>query len=332
MAFALKKGESVARGVKRIVRDELGKAVDGLRHGEARDEMIHDARKRLKKVRAVLRLVRDGLGDHQYRRENTAFRDAARPLTHLRDSKVLLDALAGLKDRVRCGDETQARGDRVRGDASTAARGTSNQQHRAAKAPTLTAMQLAALDKGLQAHQRAVRNRVLKGKTLGAVADAIEEARDHVGDWGLARRDWSALGGGLKRAYKRGRRAFAAASADSTVENLHEWRKLAKYLWHQIQVVERAAPDELGKLANEFHELTRLLGDDHDLAVLAQTVAARPRAFGGGRVLGSLRRVIDRRRAELQQQAFALGSRLYEERPRAFLARIKRDWKAWRSG
>jgi CHAD domain-containing protein len=314
MAFALKKGESLARGVKRIVRAELDKAVDGLRNGHAEDETIHDARKRFKKVRAVLRLVRDALEDHDYRRENIAFRDAARPLTELRDSKVLVDALAGLKDF----------------SARSTARASSDQ--RAGKTSTLTSAQLAALDKGLQAHQRSVRKRVLtNGKALTAVARAIEQARDRVRDWSFTGNGWSGLAGGLKRVYKRGSRAFVAAAADPSVANLHEWRKLAKYLWHQIQIVERACPDELGKLANEFHELSQLLGDDHDLAVLGQTVATRPKAFGGDRVLRALRRVIDQRRTELQGQAFAVGSRLYDERPRVFVKRIKKCWKNWHS-
>jgi CHAD domain-containing protein len=135
----------------------------------------------------------------------------------------------------------------------------------------------------------------------------------------------------LKRIYRNGHRALAAASAEPSVANLHEWRKQAKYLWHQLQVLEPACPDALSKLANEFRELTQLLGDDHDLAVLHETVAANPKAFGGDKVLQALTRALARRRAELQQQAFLVGSHLYQDPPRVFTRRIKKYWKAWRA-
>ena len=41
--------------------------------------------------------------------------------------------------------------------------------------------------------------------------------------------------------------------------------------------------------------------------------------------------LIDRRRAELQRDAFALGRSLYGERPRDFVARLGAYWRAWRS-
>jgi len=40
--------------------------------------------------------------------------------------------------------------------------------------------------------------------------------------------------------------------------------------------------------------------------------------------------LIDRRREELQQEAFRLGRRLYRDKPKVFTKRIKGYWKAWR--
>ena len=41
--------------------------------------------------------------------------------------------------------------------------------------------------------------------------------------------------------------------------------------------------------------------------------------------------LIDRRRAELQRDAFALGQSIYGERPRDFVARLGAYWRAWRA-
>ena len=48
-------------------------------------------------------------------------------------------------------------------------------------------------------------------------------------------------------------------------------------------------------------------------------------------VLESILPLINRRRAELQQEAFDLGWKLYSEKPRAFVKRMNAYWNAWRS-
>ena len=53
------------------------------------------------------------------------------------------------------------------------------------------------------------------------------------------------------------------------------------------------------KLIDQTHKLSRLLGEDHDLAVLRETLAADPVAFGGHRILKSVFAVIDHQREEL---------------------------------
>jgi CHAD domain-containing protein len=122
-----------------------------------------------------------------------------------------------------------------------------------------------------------------------------------------------------------------AASADPTVENLHELRKQAKYFWHQLQVLEPVWEPVIKDLGDQVHELTRLLGDDHDLAVLRQKLTADPDTYGGDSTVETLLALIDHRREELQQEALALGQRVYLDRPSEFAKRIRGYWKAWRS-
>ena len=59
--------------------DELGGAVES-----NPEEAVHSARKDMKKLRALLRLVRGELGASVYRRENACFREAAAALAGLR--------------------------------------------------------------------------------------------------------------------------------------------------------------------------------------------------------------------------------------------------------
>ena len=58
MAFRFKAEESVAKGIERMARGQIEKALEGLtgQNGAAPEEVVHDVRKRFKKVRALLRL------------------------------------------------------------------------------------------------------------------------------------------------------------------------------------------------------------------------------------------------------------------------------------
>src|SRR5205814_6211686 len=103
MSEQLRDTESGAKGVRRILKKQTGKAVKALEEGgrPLSDEAVHTARKQMKKVRASLRLLREALGSRTYGRENACVRDAARPLTEVRDAGVLVDTLDKLADRFR---------------------------------------------------------------------------------------------------------------------------------------------------------------------------------------------------------------------------------------
>ena len=100
-SYQLRPGESLRKGVKRIVRGQLKKVreqADRLASGEKSAD-VHDIRKRFKRVRAVMRLVRNEIGGRAYRRDNTAIRDAGRTLSDVRNGKVMLESLAALENQ-----------------------------------------------------------------------------------------------------------------------------------------------------------------------------------------------------------------------------------------
>ncbi len=79
-------------------------------------------------------------------------------------------------------------------------------------------------------------------------------------------------------------------------------------------------------MIDQTHELTELLGDHHDLAVLAEDLGGRPEL--GDRA--PFEAAIERRQEQLLDAALELGARLYAEKPKAFAKRIERYWRAWR--
>jgi len=288
MAFELKLEESVADGIRRNVSREIEKALDGVGgrgkpppRGKAEVLAVHDVRKCFKKVRAALRLVREELGDDVYRAENFCFRDAARPLTEVRDAQMLVETLDKLE-----------------------------------------APPIALIRDALLANEQDITRRVLHEEhAFAAVREFGAAALARIPTWRIERDGFAAVESGLRRVYRTGHRALALAAENPTIENLHEWRKQAKYLWHVLQLVEPTK-----ELANQAHELSRVLGDDHDLAVLRRTLAADPLTYGGHPTLKALFAFIDRRREELQRNASALGRQLYADPPKLFPSRLETYW------
>jgi hypothetical protein len=80
------------------------------------------------------------------------------------------------------------------------------------------------------------------------------------------------------------------------------------------------------KLARRTHALSDLLGDDHDLAELRLAIEQHPDSFDDHAAYVGQIAVIDRRRNELQRQAFASGQKLYRRSPKRFVKAIERGW------
>ena len=165
------------------------------------------------------------------------------------------------------------------------------------------------------------------GNAARSRGHAIETGDARVDGWPLGKRGFELLRPGLKRAYARGRRRFREAREDPTDERLHEFRKRSKDLWYQLRLLRRGWPEVIETTADEAHELSDLLGDDHDLVVLGADLEHGFEPLTDEQ-REHLRKLIEARRAELQEQSFALAERLFAEKPKRFVSRIGPYWEA----
>jgi len=94
-AYRVAPEEPVPDEVRRIARGRIDHAIDELRGrtDSTPVEAVHEARKDMKKIRALLRLARGELGRQTYDRENACFRDAARELAGQREADVMRETL-----------------------------------------------------------------------------------------------------------------------------------------------------------------------------------------------------------------------------------------------
>ena len=297
MAFALKKEESVAQGIARIVEKESREVLACLTaKGGSRKEQFHQARKRLKKIRATLRLIRDEIGESDFARENAAFRDVARRLSAVRDAQVLPETLDDLLDHYK--------------DAVSPA-------------------QFQPVREVLATFSREIVDESLgdKNDTRQAVRE-MRQAIARIGEYGIGHDGWKALRGGLKATYAQSRARYLAAYDSRSDADFHEWRKSVKYLRHHVDLLARCWEKPLENLSDQLHALSDLLGQDHDLAVMRDQLAAHV-PEDESEMWRALFALIEQRQAELRADAEPLSRRLFAEKPGAFTRRLREYWDAW---
>jgi len=273
-----------------IVRALLSEAAKLKPH--AGDESVHSARKRLKRIRAALRLQRAAIGEASYRAANEDVRDAARPLARVRDAAVLVESIKQLTRRIH--------GRRCKSHA--------DQAHR------LLLMVLAS------------RRRHLTSSTLRRYSARLNEINERLGRARAKAQDLKSAQRGLKDVYQKGKAACADARRHPAAETLHEWRKQVKYLSYEIILMRMLFGVGLKKILRGSRKLGVLLGEDHDL-VLLEAKLDEFYANGLLRADKTARRVfcqrIKRRRKKLQAASFRLGKRLYRRSPGDFFKMLE---------
>jgi CHAD domain-containing protein len=296
MAFCFKRNESVSKAVRRLSRSRIQDALDCLKDCR-QAEAIHCARKDIKRVRAVLRLVRTGIKKKQFRRVSKHLRQAANSLAAPRDAYVKISALKNLAHHFK-GQLSSDAFRHIRADLRD------------------------AFDEEMK--------RFAKKRTIKAVQHRLRRVGKELGRLKIEEKGWKVLGRGLSDTYSSGQHAYRAALKDLMPDNFHEWRKRAKDLWYQVTLMQPIWPEQMEATAKELESLGESLGDDHDLFMLRQAIREQSRNQARDRELEALGGLIEQRQDELRTAALALGSRFYAEKTSAFCHRLAGYWQTWR--
>ncbi|WP_181090787.1 CHAD domain-containing protein [Stutzerimonas stutzeri] len=294
MAYRIRPTRNAAKEVRKAALQRIDKAIQALTvEADECAEGVHQARKRFKELRALLRLVREPLGA-RFKLDNRRLRDVGRRLAESRDAAAMLeswDALARANQPLFVSDAFR----QIR----------------------------------LQLQQRAAPDGEVHADFDAELAEVLGELRaltQEMQHWKLSGKGFGLLANGLRRTYSDGVRDLARAERDASDELLHEWRKRVKDHWYHCQLLSPCWPDALESRADQLKQVADALGDDHDLTMMAQLMEREPDLFGAPETREQLQRCIQQRREQLQQRALRLGRRLYAEGPKALVTRIAAYW------
>ena len=297
MAYRFQTDEAVREAIRRCAGEQLDQAMRELTKRVDADPVaaVHSARKSIKKERSLLRLARGSMKRGQRRRENAALRHAARGLSTARDAEVMLKTLDDLSERY-VGQLPETTFHRIR--------------------------------ERLERRRDAERRQLIGSAAAGEAADELHVVRSRQPDWRLNRGGWEAVEPGLRRSYRDGRKLFSQAQSHPESVDWHGWRKRVKDLWYQERLLARVGGPVVAGQAKDAHALADVLGDEHDLGVLKETLESEQMTPPVD--LDALTELIGYRRRELRGHAIRLGARVYSESPKRFIRRMRASWEAGR--
>jgi CHAD domain-containing protein len=298
MAYRLTAKETIPEGARRVVLEETDSAAALLAEPDLtkRDEAVHEARKSVKKVRGLLRLLHHELGA-VYNRENKRLRRTGRLLSELRDAAVLLQVFNALvKERPN----------------------------------GLNPGSLSQIRRGLERSKTELDDRLDVKKILSEAVTALRSARDRSKEWPLDKDGFAAISPGLKRTYRLGRSALKKTMKTQDAVDFHNLRKRVKDHWYHVRLLENLWTEVMQAHEASLKNLETWLGEDHNLVVLREKLTSAPEQFGGHEAVADFLPLIEQQQQKLRADSITLARRLYAEKPRAVVRNFEALWSAWR--
>lgn len=289
MSYRFELREKIAPAFTRIATEQIDRVLRDLTASKSGDVAVHESRKSLKRTRALLRLVRPGIGETAFKSNNAALRDIAQAFSADRDRHVLSGVAS------KCAAQMGAR-----------------------FAKPFASVQ-SALDETRTDPSRQVEAR---DRAIAALADA----RKSLQKLSPKPTSFDLLQDGLEDCYRRGRRQLKRSYAHPTDEGFHDLRKSVQQHWRHMQVLQRAWPDMFAARIAAARRLSQILGDDHDLAVFKAYVDALPAEKVSQAARRAIVHHCESEQKKLRRLAQPLVQQLFAEKSGQFSRRIAVTW------
>ncbi len=258
-------------------------------HEEDKVIAVHEARKGLKRLRAILRLFRPGMDGTLYKYYNLQFRDRARRLAAYRDyavSKQLIEQLIGSTVR------------------------------RDARKP------LQALHDCICTSESAL-NKVLPiNDLLQAIAEELLMLASEVRAVSLSSHDKKVLIMGVTKIYRRGRKEYGLVLHSPAPDHFHQLRKRVKYFRYHMQLLNKIGGVTLTSFESVAQVVADELGLEHDAVVLSHLLSQYGHLFTNNQMAFWQKQIRSKRECH-QSKVASLLAFLYYDKPKVMAGRME---------
>lgn len=260
-------------------------------------ESVHAIRRAFKRSRAILRLIRDAMGYAAWYRENRNIREMHQMLSPVRETNVFRHTLTHLTEKYP----------RLPGEEWF-----------------LNVTEEASM------HHKTALSAIIENNTAEVIRLNVEKSAERIGHYRLTGEGFGIVEKGLARTYRQGRKHTGKVfSSSATPGELHELRKRANNLHHQVTLFRPVFPSMMKATSKTLNRLTDTLGEYNDLqhareklpAIINDSAAAQ-------RKLEQLLEQITKEQESLQMKARLQAQKIYAEPAGQFTASIRAYWEA----
>lgn len=315
MSRRLKRSEGLIRGLQRVSKELLRGLLQAMRQEKLTPAQVHDARKIVKNLRAMLRLTRGALSDKGRRARNQALRKLAGSLSGPRDAAVTLAAFERVYNEGLNGDS------HPKAEPSWA---TQLHQSLSEKAHALVPA---------ESYQEGVEEVRCLGQLL-----PLEDALGRGGRMQTRGNDsWKCIvNEGLRNTYRQGRRLVrrVVANSETSDEEWHKLRKRVKDLGYQLTLLKKVKGSK--PLLRKLDEVSTALGDARDLTLLRNSLGnvQEENEFTPADRWDYQRLLthVEERSQELHRHALKVIGGVYRRGSKRFAARLEKRFRQWQAG
>jgi CHAD domain-containing protein len=297
MAYRIDIDKPLESEVRRIASAQLSSAADLLEHQpEGPHTAIHDARRHIKRTRALYRLIASEASDF-VSTENKRLREIARDLSHLRDTAALAETTAYLASETEHKESVSA--------IKHLGRAMKTRRDEMAIGEEAEA-ELADAATRLREAENATEGLHLPGNGKQAIA---------------------CVAAGWRKTGKRARKALDSCQDAEDEVPFHDLRKRSQDRWMHSALLRKLWPAAMISVQKQTKALVDLLGHEHDLAVLNDHLASPEHTRKNEQEQQSILQSIAAQRQKLQQASRDAGGEIYGDKPKKDDAVIRTLWR-----
>jgi CHAD domain-containing protein len=295
MKYRIDPALSLPDEIRRIGNAEIDAAIKHLSGpSNHRHRAMHEARKRFKKLRGLLRLVRS-VDRARCSAENARYRDVSRSLAAAREATALVETLDRfLKD---CGKETA--GGRLAAIRANLIRRRNRIVHGQVGMDASLASAIAACRQG-----KAAFDSLLLPETLPQAPKLLADGVEHT--------------------VRRARKALKHAKTRRAEVDFHDLRKAVKHHWMHLCLLQDVWPEATKSRRRQAEDLGERLGELNDIAVMRNLLKCDGEELGAPGEIGFFLALMKRKEKTLQRRCLKKANGLFAERPRQMAKEIRR--------
>ncbi|MEJ2596624.1 MAG: CHAD domain-containing protein [bacterium] len=261
---------------------------------KAPDHTIHQSRKSIKRIRAILKMIRDEAGYSFYFRENRFFRDLSRQLSPARDLSVQVQTLELLEKN--CPEEMEA--------------------------PEVM---------HLREHLCSLKEDHFErltgpGGRLSTYKGELDRAVFRINNTLYMRDDFVSIENGISKTYRRARQYLKEIHGDLSNEVFHEYRKYCRYVQYQIELIQPLFPAVLKGYASALDDYSKRLGKIRDLQRFEIYLQQELPDLIADSTRENILHAVEKLGLKYKEGVYKNGGRIFAEKPRNFMDRIHRYW------